>query len=104
MLPTASALRAAAVHQAAGAALSAVSTTGIEQGVYRLRSHAAMNRHAGEALVHALAMNSRQLGARKEMAELPKLARPASVDDLKLLLRALNAHDADDLLMGGYAP
>jgi hypothetical protein len=32
-----------------------------------------------------------------------KLARPASVDDLKLLLRALNDHDVDYLLIGGYA-
>lgn len=30
-------------------------------------------------------------------------ARPASVDDLKLLLRALNAHGVDYLLIGGYA-
>jgi predicted nucleotidyltransferase len=32
-----------------------------------------------------------------------KSARPASVDDLKLLLRALNEHDVDYLLIGGYA-
>ncbi len=32
-----------------------------------------------------------------------KLARPASVDDLKLLLRALNQHGVDYLLIGGYA-
>ncbi len=32
-----------------------------------------------------------------------KLARPASVDDLKLLLRALHDHDVDYLLIGGYA-
>ena len=32
-----------------------------------------------------------------------KLARPASVDDLKLLLRALNDHRVDYLLIGGYA-
>jgi predicted nucleotidyltransferase len=30
-------------------------------------------------------------------------ARPASVDDLKLLLRALNEHGVDYLLIGGYA-
>ena len=30
-------------------------------------------------------------------------ARPASVDDLKLLLRALNDHGVDYLLIGGYA-
>ncbi len=32
-----------------------------------------------------------------------KLARPASVDDLKLLLRSLNGHGVDYLLIGGYA-
>ena len=32
-----------------------------------------------------------------------KLARPASVEDLKLLLRALNDHGVDYLLIGGYA-
>ena len=30
-------------------------------------------------------------------------ARPASVDDLKLLLRALDDHGVDYLLIGGYA-
>jgi hypothetical protein len=37
------------------------------------------------------------------MAPAPKLARPASVEDLKLLLRALHQHGADYLLIGGYA-
>ena len=32
-----------------------------------------------------------------------KFARPASVDDLKLLLRALDEHGVDYLLVGGYA-
>ena len=32
-----------------------------------------------------------------------KLARPASVDDLILLLRVLNDHGVDYLLIGGYA-
>ena len=32
-----------------------------------------------------------------------KTARPASVEDLKLLLSALNAHGVDYLLIGGYA-
>jgi predicted nucleotidyltransferase len=33
----------------------------------------------------------------------PKFARPASVDDLRMLLRALNDHGVDYLLIGGYA-
>lgn len=37
------------------------------------------------------------------MAEPQKAARPANVEDLKLLLRALNAHGVDYLLIGGYA-
>ena len=38
------------------------------------------------------------------MADLEdKTARPAGVDDLKLLLRAFNAHGVEYLLIGGYA-
>ena len=37
------------------------------------------------------------------MAEPPTAARPANVEDLKQLLRALNAHGVDYLLIGGYA-
>ena len=37
------------------------------------------------------------------MAEPSTFARPASVDDLKLLLRALQAHGVEYLLIGGYA-
>ena len=32
-----------------------------------------------------------------------KTARPASVDDLKMLLQAFNTHGVDYLLIGGYA-
>lgn len=59
LLPTAAALRAAAVHQATGNALAAVATTGIEKGIYRFKSHAAMNRMTDQALVRALAINAR---------------------------------------------
>lgn len=37
------------------------------------------------------------------MSEAPKFARPASVEDLKLLLCALDAQGVDYLLIGGYA-
>lgn len=37
------------------------------------------------------------------MIEPSKLARPTSVDDLKLLLRALNEHNVEYVLIGGYA-
>jgi hypothetical protein len=65
MLPSADALRAAAVHQASGVALAAISTTGIAKGIYRFKSHADMNRHTDEALVRALAINSRRRDARR---------------------------------------
>ena len=32
-----------------------------------------------------------------------KFSRPATLEDLKLLLRSLNEHGADYLLIGGYA-
>ena len=35
--------------------------------------------------------------------ELENTARPASVADLKLLLKALDSHGVDYLLIGGYA-
>ena len=37
------------------------------------------------------------------MTERPNVARPASVDDLKLLLRALHESGVEYLLIGGYA-
>lgn len=59
-VPTAAALRLASIHQAAGAALAAVSTTGIAKGVYRFKSHSEMNRHTDEALARVLTLNSRR--------------------------------------------
>lgn len=56
-LPSAAALRAAAVHQATGLALAALPTTAVVKGLYRFASHADMNRHCDEALARALAMN-----------------------------------------------
>jgi hypothetical protein len=56
-LPSAAALRAAAIHQATGLALAALPTTGVIKGLYRFASHADMNRHSDEALARALAMN-----------------------------------------------
>lgn len=57
-MPSAAALRAAAVHQAAGTALAAISTTGIAKGIYRFKSHADMNRQTEEALARVIAANS----------------------------------------------
>lgn len=61
--PSAAALREAAIHQRTGAALSAVATTGVRQGVYRFASHAEMNRYDDEALALAVAMNIQRRAA-----------------------------------------
>ncbi len=57
--PTGANLALAAEHQRTGAALAAVSTTGIVKGVYRFKSHEEMNRATDEALVRAIAENVR---------------------------------------------
>jgi hypothetical protein len=64
--PSADVLRAAAIHQKTGAALSALSTTGIPKGVYRFSSHAEMNRQTEKALARAIAFNSRLRSAKTE--------------------------------------
>jgi hypothetical protein len=56
-LPSADALRAAAIHQSTGQALAALATTGVPKGIYRFATHAAMNRHDDEALARAIAGN-----------------------------------------------
>jgi len=63
--PSADALRAAAVHQATGAALAAIATTGIPKGIYRFKSHAEMNRHTEEAQARAVALNASLRAARR---------------------------------------
>ncbi len=52
-------LALAAEHQRTGAALAAVSTTGIVKGVYRFKSHEEMNRATDAALARAIAENVR---------------------------------------------
>ncbi len=55
--PSGANLALAAEHQRTGAALAAVSTTGIVKGVYRFKSHEEMNRATDEALTRAIAEN-----------------------------------------------
>lgn len=62
-VPSAAALRAAAIHQASGQAFAAVATTGILQGIYRFASHDEMNRHTEEAMARAIALNVRRRAA-----------------------------------------
>ena len=57
--PTAAGLAAARVHQATGAALAAMVTTGIAKGVYRFSSHAEMNEHTELAQARAVVENAR---------------------------------------------
>jgi len=63
-IPSAGALRAAAVHQATGSALAAIATTGIPKGIYRFKSHAEMNRHSEDAQARAVALNASHRAAR----------------------------------------
>ena len=59
LTPSAAHFAAAAEHQRTGAALAAVSTTGIAKGVYRFKSHAEMNEATDDALARAIAANVR---------------------------------------------
>ena len=56
--PTAAALRRAAVHQAGGRALAAVSSTGIVKGVYRFKSQAEADAQVEDALARVMAANA----------------------------------------------
>ena len=57
--PDPRALKAGAAHQRAAAAMAAVRTTGIRQGIYRFRSHADANAHAEQGVIRAIAANLR---------------------------------------------
>lgn len=65
LLPTAEALRVAAIHQRTGQSLAALATTGVFKGIYRFATHEAMNRHSDEALARAIAANVRQRGGQR---------------------------------------
>lgn len=58
-LPTAQALRLAAIHQETGCALAALATTGVAKGIYRFRSQEEKNRHDEEALARVIAANAK---------------------------------------------
>ena len=64
LVPTASNLELARIHQRTGQALAAVKTTGIVKGIYRFANHAQMNRHSDDALARVIAANLRQRAAR----------------------------------------
>ena len=58
-LPTAEALRLAAIHQQTGGALAALATTGVAKGIYRFRSHEEKSRRDDEALARVIAANAK---------------------------------------------
>ena len=60
LVPMASNLAMAQIHQRTGQALAANATTGIPKGIYRFATHAQMNRHSDEAQAKAIAANLRQ--------------------------------------------
>ncbi len=60
LVPQASHLALAAIHQRTGQALAAVATTGIAKGIYRFATHEHMNRHNDEALAKAMSANVRR--------------------------------------------
>ncbi len=79
LTPSAQGLATARVHQNAGLALAAVSTTGIRHGIYRFASHEAMNRATEEALVGAIRLNVRARDAVRapDLDKLSPRHRPA---------------------------
>ena len=66
LLPTAEALRVAAIRQRTGQSLAAVAMNGFVKGIYRFATHEEMSRHCDEALVRAIAANVRQRAIRDE--------------------------------------
>ena len=58
-IPSANGLASARIHQATGAALAAVASTGIRRGIYRFATHEDMNRATEDALVRAIDLNAR---------------------------------------------
>lgn len=60
-LPSAEALREAALQQTLGSAIAAVHSTGIAKGVYRFRTHQAADAQRIDALVRVIAANAARL-------------------------------------------
>jgi hypothetical protein len=73
-------------------------STFIPKGVYRFKAYEAMNKHQENCL--ARGMGDCWLSS---AAVTEQITRPATLEDLKMLLRSLNANGVDYLLIGGYA-
>lgn len=61
LMPSAAALRQAAVHQATASALMRVPSSGVRKGVYRFTTHEAANRASEEAITAAISLNLKRL-------------------------------------------
>jgi hypothetical protein len=61
LMPCAAGLRQAAIHQATGAALMRVASSGVRKGVYRFATHEAANRASEEATLLAMPLNQKLL-------------------------------------------
>jgi hypothetical protein len=72
----------------------------IPKGVYRFKTHAEANQHQLDCLIQGMASIAR---ARPQERLMEQHSHPASFDDLKSLIRALNQSGAEYLLIGGYA-
>lgn len=72
-------------------------TSFIPKGLYRFRSHAEANRHADRCVAEGMA----QLAL--DRAQCKTIAAQRHSEDLKTLIRSLNEHRIDYLLIGGYA-
>jgi hypothetical protein len=60
-LPGTQGFELAQVHQATGAALMSVKTSGVIKGVYRYSTHQAANQASENAMVYAIVLNRSQL-------------------------------------------
>ena len=61
LMPSATALQQAAVHQATTMALMRVASSGVRKGVYRFATHEAANRASEEAITAAISLNLKLL-------------------------------------------
>lgn len=101
-------MEAAASNQPSGAALEAglsfsaslslftAGCTFFPKGVFRYKSHEEANQHAAECLADGMAALAKDVA-------MDEIAQAATPEDLKTLLRSLDVHGVEYLLIGGYA-
>jgi hypothetical protein len=72
-------------------------STFIPKGVYRFKAHEAMNKHQEDCLARGMGLLA--IERSRDRTDHPS----GDTEDLKMLLRSLNANGVDYLLIGGYA-